>query len=183
MAHQITPLTESEIDDFARRLKATVAVASQHRALVERLSQLLGGSARVRALTRGVARPQGGVDKGGAALVEAAQKRGGRRPALDDEAVFDAIRRAPAGAAAGDLQRHFGASPFQVKGVIQRLRSSNRIRITGSKRGTRYFVSGAAGSTAPSRGAASKRTGAARKKSRDKAEAVAGGATEAGAAK
>lgn len=127
-------LTTSEIDDFANRLRATVQLASQHQALMSRLTELLGrGAAQQVAAQVGV---------GGAA-----GRRGGRRPTLDDQAVLDMIRRNSAeGTAAGDIQREFGASPFQVKGVIQRLRAAKVIRVTGQKRGTRYFSTEGGGS-------------------------------------
>jgi hypothetical protein len=159
-------LTTAEIDDFANRLKATVQLATQHQAIMSRLTELLG-----RPAAQAVAAQAGLGGLGGTG-----GRRGGRRPTLDDQAVLDMIRRSPEGTAAGDIQREFGASPFQVKGVIQRLRGGKQIRVTGQKRGTRYFPADGGGESAGG-GGGGKKAGKAAKKG-GKAAKNQGGQTE-----
>jgi hypothetical protein len=159
-------LTTAEIDDFADRLKATVQLATQHQAIMSRLTELLG-----RPAAQAVAAQAGVGGFGGAG------RRGGRRPTLDDQAVLDLIRRSPEGTAAGDIQREFGASPFQVKGVIQRLRGGKQIRVTGQKRGTRYFPADGGGGESAG-GGGKKRGGGGAKKAGGKAAKNQGGGQE-----
>lgn len=117
-------LTARDVDTFAERLKATIALAEQGAALRAALDRLTGGAGRGR---RDVVRALTG---------------GRRRAPVSTAKVLEVLKGSKTGMAVSEIADKVGeSSTDRVRLALTKLRSEKAVKLVGKKRMARWHAS------------------------------------------